>query len=184
MSDPRLELIKSKIRTIPDFPIQGILFRDVSSLFKDPIGLKTTIDVFVEHFEKIHREKPIDYIAGLEARGFILAPAIALRLGIGFLMVRKKGKLPGDTIQKSYGLEYGTDVFEVHSDAVTPGQRVVLIDDLIATGGSLQCAAALIEQLGGEVVEYACIVELPALNGREKLGSSHNIYTMVEFEGH
>lgn len=181
MADPRLQLIKDKIRTIPDFPKPGIMFRDVSSLLKDPEGLRIVIDVFVDHFQKIHNENPIDLIAGVEARGFVLGPAIALRLGIGFIMVRKKGKLPGDVVQYSYDLEYGTDTIEIHTDAVSAGQRVVVIDDLIATGGTLEAACNLIEKVGGTVVETACIVELPALKGREKL--THKVFTMVEYEG-
>ncbi len=180
-TDPRLEQIKNKIRTIPDFPKPGIMFRDVASLLKDPEGLRLTIDVFVEHFQRIHAEKPIDLIAGVEARGFILAPAIALRLNLGFIMVRKKGKLPGDVIQYHYDLEYGTDTIEIQADAVSKGQRVVVIDDLIATGGTLEAACKLLEQVGGEIVETACIVELPALKGRERL--THKVFTMVEYEG-
>ena len=182
MTDERLTLIESKIRTIPNFPKQGILFRDVATLFKDAQGLKTVIDVFVEHYEKIHAEKPIDYIAGLEARGFILGPAIALRLGVGFLMVRKKGKLPGSVVSHTYDLEYGSDTVEIHTDAVTPGQRVVVVDDLIATGGTLEAACTLLEKVGAEIVECSCIVELPALKGRDKL--TYPVWTMIEYDGH
>lgn len=182
MSKEQLSLIEQKIRTIPDFPKPGIQFRDVATLFKDPHGLQAVIDVFVEHFKPIHEKEPIHYIAGLEARGFVLGPSIALRLGIGFIMVRKKGKLPGDVIGHTYDLEYGSDTVEVQADAVKKGDRVVVIDDLIATGGTLLAACTLLEKLGANVVECACIVELPDLHGRSKL-QDRQVYTMIEFQG-
>jgi len=156
------------IRNIPDFPKPGIQFKDVTTLFEDKWGFQMCLDAF----EAILRYMPIDKIAGVEARGFVLAAAMADRLKCGLVLVRKKGKLPGETISQSYELEYGTDDLEVHVGTVKPGERVLIMDDLLATGGTLEAATALIQKLGGSVEALACIIELKGLNGRAKLGDT------------
>ncbi|HSV95432.1 MAG TPA: adenine phosphoribosyltransferase [Spirochaetota bacterium] len=172
--------IKSKIRTIPDFPKKGIMFRDITTLLKDAEGLREVIDSFVERY----REMPIDVVVGLEARGFILGGAVAYRLGKGFVPVRKKGKLPYKTERHEYELEYGTDIIEMHVDAIKPGDRVLIVDDLLATGGTAMAATKLIEKLGGAVVEMAFIVDLPDVGGRAKIKEAgHRMFALCEFEG-
>lgn len=172
--------IKDKIRTIPDFPKEGIMFRDITTLLLDPVGLKETIDAFYERY----KDRKIDVVAGIEARGFILGGALAYRLGVGFVPVRKKGKLPGSTLSHTYALEYGTDTVEIHDDAITKGQNVLLIDDLLATGGTSIAAAALIEKLEGKIDEIAFIVDLPDVGGRKVLeDSGYNFFYLCEFEG-
>lgn len=174
------ENIKDKIRTIPDFPKKGIMFRDITTLLADPEGLKDTIAKFVERY----KDKNIDVVAGIEARGFILGGALAVGLGVGFVPLRKKGKLPYKTESVTYDLEYGTDTIEIHSDAITEGQNVLLIDDLLATGGTSVAAAKLIEKLGGKIFEIAFIVDLPEVGGRKKLESAgYSQFSLVEFEG-
>jgi len=170
--------IKSMIRTIPNFPKQGIMFRDVTTLLKNPIGFNYVIDQFVKRYE----DMDIDYVVGIESRGFILAGAIAHRLNKGFIPVRKPGKLPYDVDSIEYELEYGTDKLEIHLDALKEGDKVILIDDLLATGGTSRAAAQLIEKRGAKVIEFGCIVELPDLKGREKL-NGYPVYNMIEFEG-
>ncbi|MBI2663150.1 adenine phosphoribosyltransferase [Candidatus Woesearchaeota archaeon] len=170
--------IKSMIRTIPNFPKQGIMFRDVTTLLKNPIGFNYVIDQFVKRYE----DMDIDYVVGIESRGFILAGAIAYRLNKGFIPVRKPGKLPYDVDSIEYELEYGTDKLEIHLDALKEGDKVILIDDLLATGGTSRAAAQLIEKRGAKVIEFGCIVELPDLKGREKL-NGYPVYNMIEFEG-
>ena len=170
--------LKDKIRTVPNWPKEGIMFRDITTLIKDPEGLKKIIDILYERY----KDKKIDKIVGIESRGFIFGTPLAYVLGVGFVPVRKPGKLPAEVISEEYILEYGTDIIEVHKDAIDEGDRVVLIDDLIATGGTLSAALNLCKKLGAEVVEAACIVELPDLRGREKLGG-HPVYTVIEFEG-
>ncbi|MGK5090514.1 adenine phosphoribosyltransferase [Deltaproteobacteria bacterium TL4] len=170
--------LKQLIRTIPDFPKPGIQFRDITTLLSDGPGFHDTIEILVKRYEG----QNIDKIVGIEARGFIVGAPLAIKLGIGFVPVRKPGKLPGATVHVSYALEYGTDTLHVHKDAVSSGSRVLLIDDLLATGGTLAAACKLMEEIGAEVVECACIVELPALKGREKL-KNYPVYTMIEFEG-
>jgi adenine phosphoribosyltransferase len=172
------ETIKKMIRTIPDFPKKGIMFRDVTTLLKDPVGLKEIIDLFVKKYS----DKEIDYVAGIESRGFIIGGILARDLGVGFIPIRKKGKLPGKVITQEYELEYGTDILEIHEDALEKGDKVLLVDDLIATGGSCKAACDLIEKVGGEIVECAFIVDLPDLKGKEKL-APRNAYCLVEFEG-
>jgi len=157
--------IESKIRDIPDFPKPGILFRDITPLLQDPAGLKETIDQLCAPYT----DNPPDCVAGIESRGFIFASAMAYKLGCGCVLIRKPGKLPGDTISASYSLEYGEDSIEIHRDAVKRGDRVVLVDDLLATGGTMEAASKLISELGGNILEYLFVIELEFLNGQEKL---------------
>ena len=158
--------LKNYIRGIPDFPKPGILFYDISTLLAEPKAWRETINRLVEI---VGPYKP-DVLAGIESRGFLVAAPLALALGCGFTMVRKAGKLPGETVAYSYDLEYGSDTIEIQQDAVKPGQRVVILDDLLATGGTLAAAVELFEKVGAEVVGTACIIELTFLDGREKLG--------------
>lgn len=160
-----MKTVQDYIRTIPDFPHEGIMFRDVTTLFADPRGLRLAIDQLLHLFAD-HR---FDKVAGLEARGFILGGAIAHQRGVGFIPIRKAGKLPGATIAQDYTLEYGQATLEVHDDALTPGEKVLLIDDLLATGGTAEAGIRLIERLGAEVTGCGFIVDLPALGGGEKL---------------
>jgi len=168
------------IRTIADFPHEGIMFRDVTTLFADPRGLRMAVDQLLHPFSG----QPIDVVAGLEARGFILGGAIAHQLGLGFVPIRKKGKLPGAVIAEAYQLEYGEAVMEIHDDAVAPGARVLLVDDLLATGGTAEAGIRLIERLGGRVVGCAFVIDLPDLGGRAKLeATGHEVHALCAFEG-
>ena len=160
-----MDSLKSKIRGIPDFPKPGILFYDVTTLLRDPAGFRQSLDAMCAPYEK----GSIDLIVGIESRGFILGAAMADRLGAGFVPVRKLGKLPGPTIRESYSLEYGTDSLEVHEDAIQQGQRVLIVDDLLATGGTANAVRNLVRRLGGEVQGLAFLVELGFLPGRQKL---------------
>lgn len=173
--------LKALIRTIPDYPKPGIMFRDVTTLLGDAKGLKVAIDAMVAPY----LGKGIDAVAGIEARGFILGGAVAEKLGCGFVPVRKKGKLPWKTIGQEYTLEYGVDVIEMHEDAVAPGAKVLIVDDLIATGGTAEAAAKLIRRSGGEVVGATFIIDLPELGGVALL-KRHGIasHALVAFEGH
>jgi len=172
--------IKSLIRTIPDYPKKGVMFRDITTLFEDPEGLRDVIDGFAAEFQ----DKKIDVIAGIEARGFVIGPAVALALGIGFVTIRKKGKLPGETIGVEYDLEYGSDIIEIHKDAIKPGSRVLIMDDLIATGGTALAAIELIEKIGAEVAGCAFIIDLPDLGGAQKIRDRGvDEFHLVEFEG-
>jgi len=172
--------IKSRIRTVPDWPKKGIMFRDITTLLKDPVGLKICIDEFIKRY----KDKKVDVIVGIDSRGFILGGAIAYLLGKGFVPVRKKGKLPAATEREEYALEYGTDVVEIHKDAIAKGQKVVIIDDLIATGGTAMAAAKLVKKLHGDIVEIGFIVDLPDLGGRKKLEQAgYCVYAQTEFEG-
>lgn len=157
--------IESLIRAIPDFPLPGILFRDITPLLRDPAGFKTTIDLFVERF----KDARIDHVVAVEARGYMLGAPLAYRIGAGFVPVRKPGKLPGEKFREEYALEYGTNSLEIHSDAVGHGQRVLIVDDLLATGGTAAATARLLEKLGAQIVGIAFLVELAALNGRQAL---------------
>ena len=173
--------IKSVIRTIPDYPKPGIMFRDVSTLLGNARAFRTTVDLLVQPYAGLR----IDKVAGIEARGFIIAGAVAHQLSVGFVPVRKKGKLPWKTIGQTYDLEYGTDTVEIHEDAVLKGESVLLVDDLIATGGTAEAAIKLIEKAGGNVVGCSFIIDLPELKGRkrlEKLGKK--VLSLVEFDGH
>jgi adenine phosphoribosyltransferase len=170
--------LKSKIRTIPHWPKQGVMFRDITTLLKDPEGFRYVIDKMTDRYKGMG----IDLVAGIESRGFIIGGALAYTLGVGFVPLRKPGKLPAKTIQVEYELEYGRDKMEIHEDAIKKGQRVLLVDDLIATGGSSMAAIELINRLGGYLVEAAFIVNLPDLKGEEKL-KGYNIFKLISFEG-
>jgi adenine phosphoribosyltransferase len=172
--------IKSRIRTIPDYPKPGIQFRDITTLLKDREGLHITIDQFVDRYKGMQ----IDKVAGIEARGFIIGAPLAYQLGVGFVPVRKKGKLPSETVGHDYELEYGVDRVEIHVDAISKGERVLLADDLIATGGTAGAAVKLIESMGGVVVECCFVIDLPELGGRKRLErQTHKVFALCEFEG-
>ena len=172
--------IKSMIRTIPDYPKPGIQFRDITTLLQDPEGLRLSVDGLIEPY----LGERVDKVAGIEARGLILGGPVALKLGAGFIPVRKKGKLPWRTIGESYDLEYGTDHIEIHADAVAAGERVLLIDDLIATGGTAEAAIRVIERSGGTVLGLAVVIELPELGGRERIEAiGHKLVSLCRFEG-
>ncbi|KHG27880.1 Adenine phosphoribosyltransferase 1, chloroplastic -like protein [Gossypium arboreum] len=164
--DPRISNISSAIRVIPDFPKPGIIFQDITTLLLDTKAFRDTIDLFVERY----RGKDISVVAGIEARGFIFGPPIALAIGAKFVPMRKPNKLPGEVLSEEYSLEYGKDTMEMHVDAVKAGERALIIDDLVATGGTLSAAISLLERVGVHVVECACVIELPELKGRERLG--------------
>ena len=172
------ELIKRKIRTIPNFPKPGIMFRDITTLLLDPEGMKKTIEIFYNRY----KDRKIDAIAGIESRGFIIAGILADKLGKGLIPIRKPGKLPFETISQEYKLEYGTDKVEMHKDAIKKGDNILLVDDLIATGGTAQASAQLIEKLGGRIEEIAFIIELTDLKGREKL-IEWPVFSIVDFDG-
>lgn len=173
--------LKRLIRTIPDYPKPGILFRDVTTLLLDPQGLRGAVDGLMLPFVN----SSIDLVAGIEARGFILGGAVAHELGKGFVPVRKKGKLPHKTIGQEYQLEYGIDAVEIHADAIARGQRVLLVDDLVATGGTAEAAIELVRRSGGELVAAAFIIDLPDLGGSAKLRKRGvSVHTLVSFEGH
>jgi len=172
--------VKDYIRTIVDFPHEGILFRDVTTLFADPRGFRMAIDQLLSPYAGMR----IDQVTGLEARGFILGGAVAHQLSTGFVPIRKKGKLPGRTIAQDYKLEYGDAVIEVHDDAFLPGEKVLLVDDLLATGGTAEAGIKLIERLGAEVVGCAFVVDLPDLGGRTKLEKmGMEVHALCAFEG-
>ncbi|OAM52220.1 adenine phosphoribosyltransferase [Methylovorus sp. MM2] len=172
--------IKSLIRTIPHYPKQGIQFRDITTLLKDPIGFRIVIDELAKRYS----EKKIDKVAGIEARGFIIGAALAYKLGMGFVPVRKPGKLPSETIGHDYALEYGSDRVEIHTDAISQGERILLVDDLIATGGTAEAAALLIQKLGGEIVECAFVIDLPDLGGTKRLAQNGlKSSSLCAFEG-
>lgn len=172
--------IKSRIRTIPHYPKQGIMFRDITTLLKDAVGFQLTINDLVKRYIGVQ----IDIIAGIESRGFIIGSALAYQIKKGFVPVRKKGKLPAKTIGHDYELEYGSDRIEIHVDAIGKGDKVLLVDDLIATGGTAEAAATLIEQAGGEVVECCFVIDLPDIGGRKRLEmKGHKVFALCEFEG-
>jgi len=170
--------IKSLVRTIPDFPKKGIMFRDITTLLRHGKGFNYVISEFAKRYKK----KKIDVVAGIESRGFIIGGAVANQLKVGFVPIRKPGKLPHKTIREDYELEYGNGSLEIHLDAINKGDRVLLIDDLLATGGTAKAAINLIEKKMGKVVEAAFIIELPDLKGREKL-KGYPVFSMIEFEG-
>lgn len=174
--------IKSRIRTIPDHPKKGIMFRDITTLIKDPVGFRVVIDNFTQRY--IKGDINFDIIVGIEARGFIIGGALSYTLGKGFVPVRKVGKLPAEVVRHEYHLEYGTDTVEIHKDAIAKGSRVLLVDDLLATGGTALAAATLIEKLGGVVAEMAFIVNLPDVGGEKKLKEKgYSVYCLTDFEG-
>ena len=170
--------LKKTIRSIPDWPIKGVIFRDITTLMQDPAAFKESCDVLYERY----KDMDIDKIVGIDARGFVFGAVLAYKLGLGFVPVRKKGKLPWKTIQESYSLEYGEDTLEIHEDAVEKGEKVVIVDDLIATGGTIGATVKLVKKLGANIIECAFIVELPDLKGREHL-QGHKVFAIAEFEG-
>ena len=174
--------LKSLVRTIPNYPKPGVMFRDITTLLADPAGLRAAVDELVWPFFKAKAQ--IDLVVGIEARGFILGGAVAHELGRGFVPIRKKGKLPHKTIGQDYQLEYGVDTIEIHADAVRPGDRILLIDDLIATGGTAIAAIDLLRQSGGEIVAASFIIDLPDLGGAARLRAKDvAVHTLMEFEG-
>jgi len=173
--------IKSLIRTIPDFPKPGVMFRDITTLLKHTEGFRSTIDQLVGKYRGVK----IDKVAGIESRGFIIGAALAYQLKAGFVPIRKKGKLPGENFGHDYELEYGTDRLEIHTDAIQQGEKVLLVDDLIATGGTAEATVKLIGKTSGQIIGCAFVIDLPDLGGRkrlEKLG--HSVVALCEFEGH
>jgi adenine phosphoribosyltransferase len=168
---------KEKIRVIEDFPKRGIRFKDITTLMKDGEAYKLAIENLVEST----KGKDIDIIVGPEARGFVVGAPMAVQLGKGFVPVRKSGKLPGETIQRNYDLEYGKDALAMHKDSIEPGQKVLIADDLLATGGTISTTIKLIEELGGEVVGCVFFIELTYLDGREKIGSKYDVYSLVQY---
>lgn len=173
-----MKKIEEYVRTIPDFPEPGIMFRDVTSVIQDPDGLKLAIDSMIQLLDGVD----FDVIVGAESRGFIFGAPIAYALGKAFVPIRKKGKLPCETISADYDLEYGSATIEMHKDAILPGQKVVVVDDLIATGGTIEAGCKLIEQLGGEVVKILFLMELAGLKGREKL-AKYDVASVITYEG-
>jgi len=175
------DYIKSHIRTVPDWPAPGVQFRDITPLLSNPRVFRVLIDQFVHRYFDLRPTK----IAGLDARGFIIGSVLAYELNVGFVPIRKKGKLPFTTVEETYELEYGSATVEIHTDAVGPGDRVLLIDDLIATGGTMMAGMRLLERLGATVIEGAAIVDLPELRGSDKLRAAGlRLHTLVSFEGH
>jgi len=170
--------LKEIIRTVPNWPVEGVMFRDITTLIQNPKAFREVCNRLQERYNGMQ----LDKIVGIDARGFIFGSVLADRLGIGFVPVRKKGKLPYKTVSVEYMLEYGEATLEMHVDAIKKGERVVVVDDLIATGGTMYAAVQLVEQLGGEVVECAFIIDLPDLRGKEKL-KDYSVFTLVEFEG-
>jgi adenine phosphoribosyltransferase len=177
------DYLKSHIRTVPNWPALGVQFRDITPLLQDPRVFRVLIDAFVHRY--MDPALRPDVVAGLDARGFILGSVVAYELGLGFVPIRKKGKLPFTTVEETYELEYGSATVELHTDAVKPGQRVLLIDDLIATGGTMMAGKKLLEKLGATVLEGAAIVDLPELGGSQRIQNSGlKLFTLVSFEGH
>jgi adenine phosphoribosyltransferase len=172
-----MESLKTLIREVPDFPKAGILFYDITTLLKAPAGLRGVIDGLKEHY----RDAKVDAVLGIEARGFIFAPALAYALGAGFVPVRKPKKLPAECARVTYDLEYGTDTLEMHRDAVSVGTRVLIVDDLLATGGTAAAAARMVQELGGVVVGMGFVVELTFLNGRRKL-DGQDVFSLIQYE--
>jgi adenine phosphoribosyltransferase len=172
-----VEALKALVRTVPDFPKPGILFYDITTLLKDKTGFAKLIDAMAAHY----LEHKVDLVLGIEARGFIFGPALAYRLNAGFVPVRKPGKLPAAVARVSYDLEYGSDAVEIHVDAIQPGQRVVLVDDLLATGGTMEATVKLVKQLGGEIVGLAFAVELDFLKGRERF-KEYDVFSLLHYD--
>ncbi len=172
--------IKSRIRTIPHYPKPGIMFRDITTLLKDPVGFRITIHELANRYTGMK----LDKVAGIESRGFILGAPLAYLLGLGFIPIRKQGKLPAETIGHDYELEYGTDRIEIHVDAVSPDEHILLVDDLIATGGTAEAAVQLIEKMGGTIIECCFAIELPDLGGRKRLEElNQTVFSLCQFAG-
>ena len=173
-----MKRLEEYVRSIPDFPEEGIIFRDVTSVLQDADGLRLAVD----SMQELLKDVDFDVVVGAESRGFVFGTPIAYNLNKPFVLVRKKGKLPCETVSKEYDLEYGSAVIEMHKDSIKPGQKVVLVDDLIATGGTIQAAAQLVEELGGEVVKIIFLMELAGLKGREKL-KGYDVASVITYEG-
>ncbi|HJU57766.1 MAG TPA: adenine phosphoribosyltransferase [Actinomycetota bacterium] len=171
-----LEQLKALVRDVPDFPKEGIVFKDITPLLADELAFSTVIDLVVVHFGRGN----VDKVVGIEARGFILASPVAYHFGAGFVPVRKVDKLPWETEAAEYALEYGTAILEIHRDAVAPGERVLIVDDVLATGGTAKATAQLVERIGGKVVGIACLIELGFLHGRDKL-EGYELFTLVRY---
>jgi adenine phosphoribosyltransferase len=169
--------VKKLIRDVPGFPKPGIVFKDITTLTKDPRGFRETVDAIADRY----RGSRIDAVVGIESRGFIFGAAVAHRLGVGFVPARKPGKLPAETVRAEYALEYGTDAVEIHKDGIGKGQRVLIVDDLLATGGTAAATAGLVEKLGGTVVAIAFVVDLTFLGGREKL-AGRDVFALVQYD--
>ena len=172
-----MEELKDRIRNIPDFPKKGIVFRDITTLLKDGRAFRKAIDAIYERYH----DRGIELVVGTEARGFLLAAPLAYRLGIGVVPVRKPGKLPAETLHLEYQLEYGSDALEIHRDAIGAGQKVLVVDDLLATGGTIEATCRMVEQLGGEIVAVVFLIELDFLEGRKKLGS-REVFSLVHYD--
>jgi adenine phosphoribosyltransferase len=171
-----IERLKSTIRDVPDFPQKGIVFKDITPLLADEIAFSTVIDLIVVHYGR----GSVDKVVGIEARGFILASPVAYHFGAGFVPVRKAGKLPWETESASYELEYGEETLQIHKDALQPGERVLIVDDVLATGGTAQATASLVEKLGAKVIGIACLIELGFLNGRDKV-AGHDFFSLITY---
>jgi len=177
-----MSAIKSSIRTIPDYPKKNVMFRDITTLLKEPVGFRLMIDELTQHY--IKGDVKFDIVVGIESRGFIIGGALSYTLGKGFVPIRKKGKLPGEKVIQEYALEYGKDAIEMHSDALISGARVLLVDDLLATGGTALAAAKLIESVGAKIAEMAFVVNLPDIGGYKRLISKkYKVFALTEFEG-
>jgi adenine phosphoribosyltransferase len=171
-----IDQIKARVRDVPDFPEPGIVFKDITPVLADPIAFSTIIDLIVVHFGRGN----VDKVVGIEARGFILAAPVAYHFGAGVVPVRKAGKLPSQTVAEEYSLEYGTATLELHSDAVNPGERVLIVDDVLATGGTAKAAASLVQRIGGKICGIACLIELDFLGGREKV-PEYDLFTLIHY---
>lgn len=169
--------IKNKIRTVPDFPKPGIMFRDITTLLQDAAAYRETIELLYQKF----KDRKIDYVAAIESRGYLFGAPLALKLGAGLALIRKPGKLPAETLREEYALEYGTDAVEIHKDAIEPGKNVLIIDDLLATGGTAAAACRLIQRLNARIAAAAFIIELKGLNGREILPADTEIFSLIQY---
>jgi adenine phosphoribosyltransferase len=173
-----MDNLKKMVRDIPDFPKKGIIFKDITPILQNPKGLREAVETISNHYKS--KKVDIDIVVGAEARGFILAPTVAFNLGAGFVPVRKPGKLPYEKISMSYALEYGTDTLEMHKDAIKKGQQVLMVDDLLATGGTMATCCKMVETLGGNIVGCAFLIELAFLNGKKAL-SKYDVYSLIKY---